>query len=181
MPNIKNITKTINNQGIPFDFPRPGEGTDVFALIEQMDKQLTPEQRLSVMQEQGCCKTDFMTAPFRAFGQAHANKTLEEKITLLPELNAVTNVPCHLNTDGTLTIYWGFEKDGKYRCLCRTINRMPEQKPISLTFCGCCAGHMRHTYQYALGVKLKLKGIISSPISSDRKNRCEFLFEIMDD
>ena len=46
-------------------------------------------------------------------------------------------------------------------------------------FCGCCAGHVRYSYQRALGVELRLKEIVSSPLDSDGKNHCEFPFEIV--
>jgi len=64
MPNlIKQIPKTMRKQGISeeiiaqFDFAETGGAEDVMALINQMDKLLSKEQCLSVMQEQGCCKT----------------------------------------------------------------------------------------------------------------------------
>ena len=180
MPSVKSITKTIKDKGIPFAYQKPEGGrADIFSLIDQMDSRMTEEQRYSVMQEQGCCKTDDITAPFRAFGQAHADKPLAEKVALLPELQTGHRAPCHLNADGTLAIYWGME-GGENSCVCRTIRRMPEPKHVSLTYCGCCAGHVRNTYQYALGVKLQLKAIVSSPISSNGKNICSFIFNVIE-
>lgn len=64
MPNLlKQIPETMRKQKIPdeiiakFDFPEVGGAEEVMALINQMDKLLTHEQCLAVMQEQGCCKT----------------------------------------------------------------------------------------------------------------------------
>jgi len=37
---------------------------------------------------------------------------------------------------------------------------------------------IKKTIQHALGVNLRLKEILSAPICSESKDRCEFLFEI---
>ena len=35
--------------------------------------------------------------------------------------------------------------------------KLPKPLNVSRTYYGCCAGHVRHNYQYALGVKLRIK------------------------
>ena len=55
---------------------------------------------------------------------------------------------------------------------------MPKAKSIRKTMSEK-GGHIRHHYQNILGVKLRLKEIVSSPISSNNKKRCEFLFDIL--
>jgi hypothetical protein len=188
MPTVANIKKTMRKKGIPaeliaqFEFPKPSgnQTEEVLSLINQMDKLLTREQCLSIMEEQGCYKTEKVVAPFREFEQKYVNKTVEEKIQLLTELDTPHRIPCHLNPDGTLSIYWGFGQEGNYECICRKMNHKYKSEPVNVskTFCGCCAGHVRNTYQHALGVNLRLKEIVSSPISSDGKKQCEFLFEV---
>ena len=191
MPTVNNIKKTMRKKSIPadlmeqFEFPKPNKNQigEVLSLINQMDKLLTREQCLTIMEEQGCSKTEKFTAPFRDFAQTHAGKTVEEKIPLMSALNASQNITCNLNPDGTLSFYWGFGQGNKYHCICRKVNHWEKQgwqPDISNTFCGCCAGHVRHSYQIALGVQLRLKEIVSSPLDSDGKKRCEFLFEIVD-
>jgi len=191
MPTVANIKKTMRKTGIPakliaqFEFPKPkgNQIGEALSLINQMDKLLTREQCLAVMEEQGCSKTEKFVAPFREFAQTHAAKTVEDKIELMSELNASQSITCRLNPNGTLSFYWGFRQDDSYRCICRKINCLykerGEQANISSTFCGCCAGHVRYAYQLALGVELRLKEIVSSPLDSGGKNHCEFLFEIV--
>jgi len=189
MPKVNEIKKTMKEQ-IPADlmsqieFPKPkgNQPDEVLSLINQMDKILTHRQCLSVMAEQGCHKDDNTTAPFRAFGQKHADKTVAEKLNLFDELETGHKAPCHLNPDGTLSVYWdGWNREKKH-CVCHVIKRLYKERGspvnVSKTFCGCCAGHIRNTYQYALGVNLRLKEIVSAPINSNGKDRCEFLFEI---
>ena len=191
MPKVNEMKKTMKEQGIPaelmaqIEFPKPegNQPEEVLSLINQMDKLLTREQCLAIMEEQGCCKDEKVSAPFVAFGMKHADKTVAEKIKLFDEIKSGHRPPCHLNSDGTLSIYWDGWNHEKSQCVCHVIKRLYKNHGgpvhVSKTFCGCCAGHARNTAQCALGVKLRLKDIVSSPISSNGKKRCEFLFEIV--
>lgn len=191
MPNVKSIRKTMKDQGIPVNvmsqihFPRPqgNQPMEVLSLIEQMDTLLTHEQRLSVMEEQGCYKTGDANERNLAFGRAHADKSAAERIALLDASNVEPSVGCRINEDGTLSLFWEIGEEENYYCVCACYKRLKKNRPqtgnISKTYCGCCGGHIRHHYQNILGVKLKLKEIVSSPISSDGKKRCEFLFDIL--
>jgi hypothetical protein len=188
MPNLlKTIPETMKKQGIPddiinqFHISGSGSSEDVMALIKQMDKLLTKKQRLSIMQEQGCCKTGAGPKAHRAFGKDNIDKTLEEKVSLLNETQLPHKAPCRLNDDGTLTVYWGAENLSKKSCPCGFIHKLPEDYKTPITFCGCCGGHIRNNYQKSLGVKLNLKKVVSSSSSSNGKNRCEFLYEIISD
>ena len=180
MPSLKPLKTSMEKQKIPpemmaqFDFAADSnDPRAVIAEISKMDGLLTKEQRLAVMERLGCCKTPRVTAPFKEFGRKYADKTVEEKLKLFDELKTGHKPPCHLNPDGTLSIYW----DGK--CPCGLINKLPQPVDVTITYCGCCGGHVRHTLQYALGVRLRLKDIVSSAISSQGEKRCEFLFEIV--
>jgi len=188
MPKIESIMETMREQKIPeetmskFVLPKTKKAKpiEILEFINQMDEFLSEEQRLSVMEEQGCWKSDIIVAKFREFGNKHANKTIKEKIELLDELGTKFKVPCHLNPDGTVAIYWQNGTKGNYSCPCSTANKLKSSK-IPLTYCGCCGGHVRYNYQYALGAKLRLKEIVSSMINSDGENPCKFIFEIVED
>lgn len=187
MPNLlKQILETMRKQGISeetiarFDFHETGGSEKVMALINQMDKLLSKEQSLSVMQEQGCCKTGIGPKAHNAFGQANKDKTLKEKVSLLNEAQMPHKAPCRLNDDGTLSVYWGTDDMRKKSCPCGFINKLPDSFEVPLTFCGCCGGHIRNNYQKSLGLKLRLKEIVSSSSSSNGKKRCEFLYEILE-
>ena len=192
MPDAQKIKKTILQKGIPdeviaqFAFPKAAgnQPEEAIALINQMDKLLSKAQRLSIMEEQGCCKTGPGAEAHREFGRKQAGKTIQERIALFGELDTNHKAPCRLNDNGTLSVFWGKVENGKYKCLCRAISRLQKNnsKPVNVspTFCGCCGGHIRHNYQNSLGVKLRLKDIVSSPISSNGEKHCELLYEIVD-
>lgn len=189
MPNIKKIKQTMLEQGIPEQLikqicltasadNKPME--NLLAFIDQMEKSLSREQCLSIMQEQGCHKTERVSAPFRAFGQTHVNASIAGKISLLSSLDTIYHYQCRLNSDSSLSVYWGYGEKGNYRCLCTAVNKLSEPLLIPLIYCGCCGGHVRYNLQYAFGVKLRLIDIVSSPISSNLENLCEFTFEIVE-
>ena len=186
MPNPKILIETIKKI-VPeviaeqFDFHESEQSyiKQRLLIVEQMDKLLSTEQRLAVMERQGCCITGKPAAAHRDFGKRYADKTIEEKLDLYKELDTPHKAPCRLNDDGTLSVFWEFKQDGRLRCVCGNIKKLPQPVDISLTYCGCCGGHVRQNLQKALGTKLKLKEIVSSPISSQGRNRCEFLYEII--
>ena len=185
MPNlIKQIPETMRKLNIPeetiamFSISETSNSEAVMELISQMDRFLSEEQRLLVMQEQGCCKTGKPAAPHRAFGIEHKGKTLAKKVELLNSANIPHKAPCHLNSDGTLSVYWGADDLKKKSCPCGIIRKLPDSSITPKTFCGCCGGHIRGNYQKSLGVKLRLKEIVSSSSSSGGEKRCEFLYEV---
>ena len=187
MPNtIKYIREAILKQGIAekitnqFDFPETNQPEDIIYLIDQMDKLLSQEQRLSIMEKQGCCTTGKPAEAHRSFGRKHSDKSIGERIKFLHELDSVHNPPCRLNDDGTLSVFWENGQEGNYKCVCGYINKLKNpSQAVSPTFCGCCGGHARKNLQRSLGVKLKLKEIVSSHISTGGKKRCEFLYEVL--
>ena len=191
IPEVKSIKKTMFKKGIPaeimaqIDFSelQGNQLKEVLALIEQIDNLLTHEDCLSIMEEQGCYKTGEAHEMNLLFGRSHAGKSIEERISLLDDKTVHPNVPCHVNDDGTLSVFWEIGQKGNYQCVCSCYTQLKKEQPnmgnISKTYCGCCGGHIRHHYQNILGVKLRLKEIVSSPIISNGEKRCEFLFEIL--
>ena len=192
MPSARAIKTTMLKKGIPEDIvdqfvlPDPASkgaqwSEEYIAFFNQMDRLLTEEQRLSIMQQQGCSVTGKPAAEHAAFKLTHAGVPLEEKVRLYNETKIMYKMPCRLNPDGTLTVAWSHGEDGAYRCVCPIIAELPQpaEMDVSPTFCGCCGGHARQNLQRALGAKLRLKQIVSSAASSKGEKSCEFLFEIV--
>jgi len=162
-----------NQKGNP---PEP-----TIAFIDLMDRLLTKEQCLAVMEKQGCCKGGKRDKDCKAFGKAHAQKPLAEKIALLSGVEYMM-VP-RLDDDETITLTWGGHQNGvhtgKTTCSCGAIKKLKQPFLVSPTYCGCCAGHFLHHYQNALGVKLRLKEIVSSPLNTNGDKPCSFTYEIL--
>jgi len=188
MPKIERMLETMRDQGIPDELiaqlpmPRIKKATpeELVAFIEEMDKLLSKEQCVAVMDEQGCNKCNKFSAVFRKFGELHKDKALAERIALLSELESGHKVDlCRLNEDGTITLLFGLgDEKGNWGCACTPIKKL---KPyhFPLTYCGCCGAHVRYTHEFALGVKLRLQEIVSSKANSDGEKPCEFVYEIL--
>lgn len=189
MPSIKKIYKTMVEEKIPdeimanFDFTEE-KGNDpqpIIKLVNQMDKFLTKEQCYAIMEKQGCCKGGKRDKDCKSFGKENADKSLMEKLALISKVENM--MAPTLNDDGTITIRLSGHQNGSHvgntTCSCSAIKKLKQPFSISPTYCGCCAGHFLYHYQNALGVKLKLKEIVSSPLNTNGEKPCEFTFEVV--
>ena len=181
--NISQIKKTMIDKGIPpetiaqFVFPEFETDTpeEKIAFVKQMDGLLTREQILAVMEEQGCSKNEHSAQVKARF----EDKTLEERIEILNTICVEEAPDSKLNEDGTVSIFWEFRESGKFRCVCPIMSKLPQTTAVSITFCGCCSGHVKYHFEQDTGVKLRLVETVSSPISSGGERRCEHRFEIV--
>jgi hypothetical protein len=147
MPCTKKMGVSMRKLGIPeeiisqFDCSgnkkvNPPEPTIEF--IDLMDKLLTKEQCLAVMEEQGCCKGGKRDKDCKAFGKEHAKKPLAEKLALLSGVEYM--MAPRLNDNGTITIEWGGHQNGvhtgKTTCSCGAIKKLKQPFSVSPTYCG---------------------------------------------
>lgn len=180
--NLLAIKRTMLEKGIPaevlaqFIFPETEDETpeEKIAFAHQMDHLLSKNQILSIMEEQGCNKEKHPE-----IWQKLQGKSIEERINILNAMSLNEYPRSRLNDDGTLSIYWDFEGNGTYKCVCPIINKLSKPVTVSLTYCGCCSGHAKYHAENNLGVKLRLKKTVSSPINSNGEKYCEHLFEII--
>lgn len=188
MPSNHKIQQAMENEGIPeeilmqFDFTesKGGDPMPVLAVIEKMDRLLTKEQRLAVMEQQGCCKGGQRDKDCKAFGKANKGKTIAEKLALMFQVENMMQPK--LNEDGSFTVvmsgYQNGRHKGKTTCSCSMIKKLKQPFSVSATYCGCCAGHFRYHYQNMLGVQLRLKEINASPLDTNGEEPCSFTFAI---
>jgi hypothetical protein len=132
------------------------------------------------MGPEGCCKGGKRDADCKAFGKEHKDKTLAEKLALMFSVEYMMNP--RLNGDGSFTITMSGHQNGvhtgKTTCSCGAIKKLKQPFSVSKTYCGGCAGHFLYHYQNALGVKLRLKVIDSSPLDTNGEEPCSFTFEV---
>ena len=189
MPTLKKIRDTMRKLKISeevmsqFDFEADSNKPEnLIALVDKMDMLFTEEQRFAIMEQQGCCKSGQRDKDCKAFAVEHEGKTLQEKLALL------SNVPYmmspRLNEDGTITVTYGGYQNGVHTgnttCSCGSIKKLKQPFSLSPTYCGCCAGHFLYHYQNALGVKLKLVQINSSPLNTNGEKPCSFTFAVVE-
>jgi hypothetical protein len=187
MPSINKIRKTMRDMKIHEDIisaldkaqSSSDSNENCVLFINKMDELLTPEQRNRILERQGCLHTGWFDKAYRAFYQAHSEKTLIEKLELLSSKRDNCGESCRLNEDGTISVFLCPPGLSDRRCECATI-KLLEGKPVhvSPTYCGCCAGHIRYHFQHALGKKMKLLRIASTPFDPDGNKGSEFVYEI---
>lgn len=131
-----------------------------------------------VMFLRACCKSGFRLDNARMIAREHADKSLEEKLALLGEQKYMGHPHLVENGDIYTGHCAGSETPEQLKCSCWRFNGcVPNEGKMPLSYCLCCAGHFRFHYQKALGVKLRVKKIVSS-VFGEPSQYCSFLFEI---
>ena len=140
----------------------------------RMDKLLDSKIRYSIREACACCLGGkrFKKAKEIFKNNDNFNSRIDEaNTTKFLFGHSVT-----LQNDGKILVSFYPNNLEKYKCVC-----LPKaEEPISITYCYCCGGHVKHHLQAVLGIKLELK-VRSSALSSDGKKPCTFLFKIIDE
>jgi hypothetical protein len=141
--------------------------------MERMDRLLDRDCRYAVRQACACCLGGKRLEAVK--GIARDNATLEDRIRAANEAKLVFGHSVTMQDDGAVLVRFGPEGQPAYRCPC-----LPKaQEPLSITYCYCCGGHVKHHLQIALGRELDLK-VMSSVVSSGGRRPCSFRFTFDD-
>lgn len=147
--------------------------------MNMFDNEVSRDIVVDLMDDNGCCKShSARDKASNEFAKINANKSIEERIPLISSVKNM-GVP-KLTEDGKLYILAvQYFKDDQFHCACPSINTgKKKEEAVSRTYCMCCAGHFRYHYQVMLGRKLKLDSVFTSPLDSDGKEPCSFVFQI---
>jgi len=99
------------------------------------------------------------------------NETLEDRIKAANDAHYVGRVT--LQANGEILAQFDMQKTEPYHCYC-----LPQaEKPLPITYCFCCGGHVKHHLQIALGRELDCT-TRSSALSSGGKFPCTFSLKI---
>jgi hypothetical protein len=132
-----------------------------------------------IMFGRACCKSGYRLENAKQLNKDHGDKPLAEKLELLGTLKYM-GMP-RLNEDGDIeTTAVGSHSAANMTCPCwRLKGCAPTGEKMPLTYCLCCAGHFMFHYQKALNLNLQVKRVVSSIISSQGKEPCVFIYEIL--
>ncbi len=137
--------------------------------MRRMNKLLPLKTRKIVREGCACCLGGRRLKTSKTI--ASENATLEERIKAANAANYVGSIT--LQADGEILARFNLQKQPPYRCYC-----LPQaQKPLPITYCFCCGGHVKHHLQIALGRELDCT-TISSALSSGGQYPCTFSFKI---
>ncbi len=137
----------------------------------RMDAQLDAATRHAVLEKCACCLGGKRLQLSKAIAKEHA--TLEERIAAANETRFVFGHSVTREADGRILVRFAPEGQATYGCVCLS----KAKEPVSITYCYCCGGHVKHHLQIALGCRLSCT-VRSSALSSGGKHPCTFLFDI---
>ena len=135
--------------------------------MQRMDQLLEPEVRHAVREKCACCLGNKRHQVSKSIARDHA--TLEERIAAANEARFVFGHSVTRQDDGSLVVSFMPEGQEHYGCAC--LRKVEE--PLSITYCYCCGGHVKHHLQTALGRKLTV-AVLSSALSSGGTRPCTF-------
>ena len=156
-------------------------------VIERMERTLGYDTMHQILDSCACGGGKKYISWLKKIGKEIADKPLSEKIAHVNGISSESENVI-LNADNTLSVRWSFDNDGKYKCLCSAAVKIgvkvselasENEDAMPLSYCLCCAGSGRRHLQLQLGVELKTKEVVSSPINSKGEKPCEIVFEIV--
>ena len=141
--------------------------------MRRLDALVDRPIRLAIREACACCLSGKRGEVSRAIAKEHA--TLDERVRAANEAKLVFGHGVSLTDDGKVLVEFAPEGLPEYRCAC-----LPKaREPLSITYCYCCGGHVKHHLQTVLGRRLDVT-VRSSALSSGGRRPCSFLFDFSD-
>jgi len=140
--------------------------------MERLDAGLDEQTRRRVRQGCACCLGGKRGQISRDIGLQHA--TLDERLAAANEARFVFGHSVRRLDDGQIEVC--FFPPGRDHHTCPCLPHAAE--PMSLTYCECCAGHVRHHLSRALAVPVE-GGVVASALASGGREGCRFRFGVV--
>jgi hypothetical protein len=141
--------------------------------MHRMDRLLDRDTRRAVREGCACCLGGKRLKISKKI--AKENDTLDERIAAANGEPFVFGHSVTKEEDGRILVRFAPQGQAEYRCVCLR----QAKAPISMTYCYCCGGHIKHHLQIALGRELVCTPR-SSALSSGGKRPCAFLYSFAD-
>ena len=192
MARVEGIKKSLIQNGVDEKTMKEiiGNG-NLVNIIERMENMLDPDIMHRILDSHACGGGKDYVARLKKIGREIASKTVSEKVAHVNSLSSESE-QIILREDNTLSVLWSYRDGEKYRCLCSAIvikgvkvsalaqdNHDAGGCVMPLSYCYCCAGSGRRHLQLQLGVELKTKEVMSTPINSKGKRPCEIIYQIL--
>ena len=150
------------------------------AALNKCDELLEYDTLAEAMFDRACCKGGYRLSNAKKLAKESKDKTLAEKLELLGQLKYMGHP--QLTEEGDIFTGYcaGSGTPDKLKCSCWQLSGcVPKESKMPLSYCLCCAGHFRYHYQIALGLKLRVKKVVTS-VFNEPAQYCSFLLEIVD-
>ena len=149
------------------------------AVMAKCEELLDLDTIKEMMCHRACCKSGFRLSNARRIAQEHGEKSLADKLVLLGEEKYMGHPSLTESGDIYTGTCAGSGAPDDLRCSCwRFGGRFSSGGSMPLSYCLCCGGHFVFHYQKALGLKLRVKEVVTS-VFGDPPQYCSFLLEIV--
>jgi len=139
------------------------------SAMQRMDDLLDKDTRHKVRENCACCLGGERLKTSQRIDRKGGS--LDERIQAVNDADYIGQA--EKLEDGKLLIRFSPEGQESYRCVC-----LPHAgEPISMPYCYCCGGHVKHHLQIALGRDVMMR-VRSSALSSSGTKPCSFVFEL---
>jgi hypothetical protein len=163
-----------------------GDG-DLINIVKRMEKTFEPDIVYEILGSCACAGGKKYLKYSENTGKEISEKTLKEKADYLNKNSDSEKIT--FNNTNILINSLFYKDNDKYKCLCSAVVKKGVKVSdlalkndvdiMPLSYCFCCAESMRLHLQLKLGIELKTKEIVSSPINSSGEKPCEIVFEII--
>ena len=159
---------------------------NLIGIIERMEKLLEYDVMQEILDSCACGGGSVFIKHCQKIGKEILGRPLSEKIKHINETSPDSE-NIELMADDIMRGTLSFGEDGKHKCACSaavkkgvTVSQLAEngESVMPLSYCLCCAGSFRRHLEMKLGIGLKTKAVVSSPINSGGEQPCEFVYEI---
>jgi hypothetical protein len=149
------------------------------AALKKCDELLDFDTVAEAMFDRACSKGGYRLSNAKKIAKESKDKTLAEKLELLGQLKYMGHP--QLTEEGDIFTGYcaGSGTLDNLKCSCWQLSGcLPKEGKMPLSYCLCCAGHFRYHYQIALGLKLRVKKVLTS-VFNEPSQYCSFLLEIV--
>ncbi len=139
----------------------------LFNAINRMDQLLDNKTKQKIREDCACCLSGKRQTICRKSNIDY--KTTEDRINAANESHYVFGNGIKIIGKGKYQVSFFDDSIPVKKCVC--VKDLDEK--MSITYCYCCGGHVKHHLETVLGLPLKVK-TISSALSSQGKKNCVF-------
>jgi hypothetical protein len=142
--------------------------------MERMDERLTPSMVKEMREGSACCIGGERHELARQIHDAHSSPA--ERFEAFSKARLIVGDRAYKTADGAYRVCFAenFPEGGCCYCL----RHVPKEKPMPMSWCICCAGHIKHHFETTLGVKAECE-CLSSQLTSCGKEPCLFELKII--
>ncbi|MDD3832208.1 MAG: DUF6144 family protein [Clostridia bacterium] len=142
--------------------------------MNRMEERLPMDKAIAIRQGCACCLVGKRDQLAKAIYKN--NPTIESRFEALSKERYIIGGKAWKGTDGYYVSYWSAKPVGGYYCPC--LKHTPTE-PMNKLWCECCAGHIKHHFETALGVKATCQ-CITTILTSCGEDACLFRLNIVE-